>query len=378
MLDPFESTVEGITAAPVKSLKPYVPGKPEKELKREMGLNEVFKLASNENPSGPSPLAIDALQRALTQLHRYPDGAAFELREAIAERFFVKQDQITFGNGSSDILEFVVRAFVDPSDSVVVSAHAFAIYDIATQAIGAQVIKVPAQNYGHDLVSMANAVRDNTKVVFIANPNNPTATWCKEAELRQFLQRVPENVIVVLDEAYGEFMEYQYEPQNGWPNSVQLLQEFPNILITRTFSKVYGLAALRVGYGISHAAVANRLNRVRPPFNVNGLGQVAALAAFRDLSGLEACVEANRQGLKQIFQGLDELELEYLPSQVNFVAFFVGDRDARSIFQSLLQRGIIVRPIANYDMPNALRVSVGTKEENQAFIDGLRDILSDE
>lgn len=378
MLDPFETIVEKITAESVKNLKPYIPGKPEKELKREMGIDEVYKLASNENPVGPSPMAIDAIQRALPNLHRYPDGAAFELREAIAERFFVQQNQITFGNGSSDILEFVVRAFVNPTDSVVVSQHAFAIYDIATQAIGAQVIKVPAQNYGHDLVNMANAVQANTKVVFIANPNNPTATWCKEAQLRQFLQRIPNNVIVVLDEAYGEFMEHQDEPVGDWPNSVQLLQEFPNILITRTFSKVYGLAALRVGYGISHPLVADRLNRVRPPFNVNLLGQVAALASFRDLAGLEACVEANQQGLQQLFEGLNALGLEYLPSQVNFIAFFVGERDARSIFHSLLQRGVIVRPIANYEMPNALRVSVGTPLENQMFLSALRDIITDE
>ncbi|MEC8009592.1 MAG: histidinol-phosphate transaminase [Pseudomonadota bacterium] len=377
MLDQFESIVEKITADPVKSLSPYTPGKPEKELKREMGIDTVYKLASNENPVGPSPLAIDAIQRALTQLHRYPDGNAYELREAIASHYFVNHNQITFGNGSSDILEFAVRAFVEPTDSVVVSQHAFAIYDLATQAIGAEVIKVPAQNYGHDLVSMANAVQENTKVVFVANPNNPTSTWVKEAELRQFLQRVPQHVIVVLDEAYGEFMEHQDEPLVGWPNSVQLLQEFPNIIITRTFSKVYGLAALRVGYGISHPAVADRMNRVRPPFNVNALAQAAALAAFKDLAGLEACVEQNTKGLKQIFAGLDDLGLSYLPSQVNFITFFIGDRDARSIFNSLLQRGVIVRPLANYEMPDALRVSVGTEEENQAFLTSLRDILSD-
>lgn len=378
MLDPFEDIVEKITAKPVKSLKPYIPGKPEKELKREMGIDTVFKLASNENPHGPSQFAIDAIHRALGQLHRYPDGAAFEIREAIAEQYFVKQSQITFGNGSSEVLEFIVRAFVDPNESVVVSQHAFAIYDLAAQAIGAEVIKVPALNYGHDLINMANAVQKNTKVVFIANPNNPTGTWCNEAELRQFMQRVPDHIIVVLDEAYGEFLEHLDQPVGGWPNSIQLLQEFPNIVITRTFSKVYGLSALRIGFGLSHPLVAERLNRVRPPFNVNSLAQVAALAALKDVASLEACVEANHNGLQQLFAGLDDLDLVYLPSKVNFISFFVGERDARSVFNSLLQRGIIVRPLANYEMPNALRVSVGTPEENDAFLNGLREVLSDD
>lgn len=378
MLDPFEVIVEKITAESVKGLHPYVPGKPEKELKREMGLETVYKLASNESPKGPSPLVIDAITRALGQLHRYPDGAAYELRETLAEQFFVQQNQITFGNGSSEVLEFVVRAFVEPTDSVVVSQHAFAIYDLATQAIGASVIKVPALNYGHDLLSMANAVAKNTKVIFVANPNNPTATWCKEAEIRQFLQRVPNHVIVVLDEAYGEFMEHLDELVGGWPNSVQLLQEFPNLVITRTFSKVYGLAALRVGFGISHPLVAERLNRVRPPFNVNTLAQVAALTAVKDMASLESAVEANRIGLQQLTAGLAALGLEYIPSKVNFITFFVGNRDARSVFHSLLQRGIIVRPLANYDMPNALRVSVGSPEENDAFLNSLREVISEE
>ena len=377
----FEKTVNIITAKSVAQLHPYTPGKPEKELKRELGIDEVYKLASNENPHGPSTQVKDAITRALDQLHRYPDGAGFDLRQAISQRFFVQSEQITLGNGSSDILEFVVRAFVNPGESVVVSQHAFAIYELATQQIGGEIIKVPALNFGHDLLRMAQAVQQNTKVVFIANPNNPTSTWCNETELRQFLSSVPEHVIVVLDEAYGEYMEHLDQAVGGWPNSVQLLEEFPNLVVTRTFSKVYGLAALRVGFGLSHPLVADRLNRVRPPFNVNLLGQVAAVAALRDLSHLESLVATNHQGLAQLAEGFKQLDIAFLPSKVNFITFFVGERDARSIYHSLLQRGVIVRPLANYDLPNALRVSVGTERENQIFIDGFRevmDVLSDQ
>lgn len=374
----FTQIIEKITAKPVQSLSPYQPGKPEKELKRELGINDVVKLASNEHPLGASSHAVEAIQKALGQLHRYPDGAAFELRTEVAQRFFVKPEQVTFGNGSSEVLEFVVRAFVEPTDSVVVSQHAFSIYELATQAIGAQVIKVPAKDYGHDLLRMLGSIEKNTKVIFVANPNNPTATWLTENEIRQFLEQVPQDILVVLDEAYGEFMEHAEQPVHGWPNSVQLMTDFPNLIVTRTFSKVFGLAALRVGFGISHPSVADRLNRVRPPFNVNTLAQVAALAALRDLVSLETGVEANAAGLAQLEAGLTDLGLEYLPSKVNFIAFFVGDRSAMSVYQSLLQRGVIARPLANYDMKNALRVSVGTTAENEIFIAALQDVLSDE
>ena len=374
----FEDIVNQITAEPVKSLAPYQPGKPEKALKRELGVSEVVKLASNEHPHGASPVAVEAIQNAVSQLHRYPDGAAFELRAQVAEQFFVKPEQVTFGNGSSEVLEFVVRAFVDPEDSVVVSQHAFAIYDLATQAIGAKVIKVPALNYGHDLPRMLGSIEKNTKVIFIANPNNPTSTWVSETELRQFLEQVPDHILVVLDEAYGEFMEHTDEPVHGWPNSVHLMDDFDNLVVTRTFSKVYGLAALRIGFGLSHPAVADRLNRVRPPFNVNSLAQVAALAVLRDLASLEAGIAANAEGLTQVIKGLESLGLQYLPSKVNFITFFLEGRDAMSVYQSLLQRGVITRPLANYEMPNALRVSIGTTEENEIFLTALGDILQDD
>ncbi len=356
----------------VQKLSPYVPGKPVEELAREFGLRpqDIVKLASNENPLGPSPAVREAIAAALAELTRYPDGNGFALKQALAAKLGVDTAGITLGNGSNDILELVTRAFVGPEHEVVFSDHAFAVYPIVTQAVGAKAVSVPAKDWGHDLDAMAAAITAATRVVFIANPNNPTGTWIERAALESFLDRVPENVIVVLDEAYTEYVE-----TDDVPNGVDYLARYPNLLVSRTFSKAYGLAALRVGYGLSNPAVADALNRVRQPFNVNSLALAAALAALQDEAYLIESRRINRQGMQQLEDGCAALGLSWIPSRGNFLAIDLG-REAAPVFQALLRAGVIVRPVANYGMPNHLRVTIGLPAENQRFLDVLKQVLS--
>lgn len=358
----------------VQKLSPYVPGKPVEELAREFGLNpqEIVKLASNENPLGPSPLAIEAIRRALPELTRYPDGNGFALKQALSSRLGVSPAMITLGNGSNDILELVARAFVGRDDEVVFSEHAFAVYPIVTQAVGGRAVVVPAREWGHDLDAMAAAVTPATRLVFIANPNNPTGTWIERAELEAFLARIREDVIVVLDEAYTEYVE-----SGDMPNGVDYLASYPNLLVSRTFSKAYGLAALRVGYGICDPAIADAMNRVRQPFNVNSLALAAAVATLADEEYLARSREVNRQGMVQLERGFAALDLQWIPSRGNFIAVDMG-REAAPLFQALLREGVIVRPVGNYGMPRHLRVSIGLPAENQRFLDALSKVLSGE
>ena len=356
----------------VQKLSPYVPGKPVEELAREFGLRpqDIVKLASNENPLGPSPTVREAVAAALAELTRYPDGNGFALKQALAAKLGVDTASITLGNGSNDILELVARAFVGPEHEVVFSDHAFAVYPIVTQAVGAKAVSVPAKDWGHDLDAMAAAITPATRVVFIANPNNPTGTWIERPALEAFLDRVPENVIVVLDEAYTEYVE-----TDDVPNGVDYLPRYANLLVSRTFSKAYGLAALRVGYGLSSPVIADALNRVRQPFNVNSLALAAALAALQDEAYLIESRRINRQGMQQLEDGCAALGLSWIPSRGNFLAIDVG-REAAPIFQALLREGVIVRPVANYGMPNHLRVTIGLPEENQRFLDALKQVLN--
>ncbi len=355
----------------VQKLSPYVPGKPVEELAREFGLQaqDIVKLASNENPMGPSPAVKAAIEAALPELTRYPDGNGFSLKQALAERLGVATDGITLGNGSNDILELVTRAFVGPEHEVIFSDHAFAVYPIVTQAVGAKAVSVPAKNWGHDLVAMAAAITDSTRLIFIANPNNPTGTWIERAELEAFLAKVPERVIVVLDEAYTEYVE-----TDDVPNGMDYLSQYSNLLVSRTFSKAYGLAALRVGYGVSCPAIADTLNRVRQPFNVNALALAAALAALLDEPYLIESRRLNRVGMQQLEDGCAAMGLSWVPSRGNFLAIDLG-REAAPVFQALLREGVIVRPVANYGMPNHLRVTVGLPEENQRFLDALKLVM---
>jgi histidinol-phosphate aminotransferase len=359
-----------LAPAYIRAIAPYQPGKPISELAREMGLDEadIVKLASNENPLGISPKAHAAIAAALDELALYPDGNGFELKSAIAAKLAVDPSGIVLGNGSNDVLELVARAFLAPGTSAVYSQHAFAVYPLATQAAGAAGIEAPALNFGHDLAAMRAAIRDDTRVVFIANPNNPTGTLLAAADLHDFLKSVPEQVIVVLDEAYGEFLAADRQaPSLAW------LAEFPNLVLTRTFSKAYGLAGLRVGYALAQPDVAGMLNRVRQPFNVNSLALTAAAAALNDADFIAAAKRVNDAGMAQLTQGFQRMGLEFIPSFGNFVCVKVGA--AGRVFQELLKRGVIVRPVGNYGMPEYLRVSIGLPEQNARFLSALAEIL---
>lgn len=363
-----------LAPAYVRAIAPYQPGKPISELAREMGLNEadIVKLASNENPLGVSPRALAAMTGALDQLALYPDGNGFELKAAIAAKLGVGMDGIVLGNGSNDVLELVARAFLAPGTSAVYSQHAFAVYPLVTQATGATSIEAPASDFGHDLTAMRAAIRDDTRVVFIANPNNPTGTLLAADALHAFLESVPARVVVVLDEAYGEFLDAgRQAPSVAW------LAEFPNLVLTRTFSKAYGLAGLRVGYALASGEVAGLLNRVRQPFNVNSLALLAATAALNDAEFIAASKRVNDAGMAQMLQGFQALGLDHIDSFGNFVCVKVGSpqRSAGAVFQALLKRGVIVRPVGNYGMPNYLRVSIGLPAQNARFLSVLGDIL---
>ncbi|WP_300729837.1 histidinol-phosphate transaminase [Pseudomonas sp.] len=356
----------------VQQLSPYVPGKPVDELARELGLapETIVKLASNENPLGASPKVLEAINEALAELTRYPDGNGFALKTLLAEQCDVQIQQVTLGNGSNDILELVARAYLAPGLNAVFSEHAFAVYPIVTQAVGAEARVVPAKEWGHDLTAMLEAIDSNTRVVFIANPNNPTGTWFGAEALNEFLQDVPERVLVVLDEAYIEYAE-----GGELPDGLEFLSSYPNLLVSRTFSKAYGLAALRVGYGLSTAVVADVLNRVRQPFNVNSLALAAACAALKDLAFLEQSRRLNEAGMQQLQDGFKALGLSWIPSKGNFIALDLG-QVAAPVYQGLLREGVIVRPVANYGMPNHLRITIGLPTENTRLLEALAKVLA--
>lgn len=354
----------------VQQLKPYQPGKPIEELERELGISPIIKLASNENPLGPSPIALSTAMQQLTEMTRYPDGTGYYLKEALSHHLSVSTDQITLGNGSNDVLELVARAYLAEGDEVIYSEHAFAVYGLVSQAINANRVVTPAKGWGHDLDAMAAAVSVNTKMIFIANPNNPTGTYLTAEEIKAFLAKVPPHVIVVMDEAYHE-----YQTQADYQSAINELKQFPNLFITRTFSKVYGLAAIRVGYSVSSAEIADNLNRIRQPFNVNSVAQAVATTVLEDEFYLEQSIQANQNGLQQLYQGFEGLNLSYIPSVGNFVCVDF-DENAMPYYQALLKKGVIVRPIANYNMPNHLRVSVGTEAENQQFIHALSEVMN--
>ncbi|MDE2423578.1 MAG: histidinol-phosphate transaminase [Betaproteobacteria bacterium] len=353
----------------VKTIAPYQPGKPMSELQRELGLSKIVKLASNENPLGPSPLALEAIHRALPDLALYPDGNGFELKTSLAEMHQLELSNIVLGNGSNDVLELIARAFLSPDTEAIYSQYAFAVYPLVTQAVGAKGKVVPAKDYGHDLEAIAQSVSEKTRVVFIANPNNPTGHFIAGDEIKAFLQKIPKNVLVVLDEAYTEYLDDQLTY-----NAIDWLNHFDNLIVTRSFSKAYGLAGLRVGCGFAHQDVIALINRVRQPFNVNQLALVAAEAALHDKDFLDKTRAINQAGLLQLENACRTFDLSFIPSVGNFLAIKIGD-NALEVYQQLLKRGVIVRPIANYHMPNYLRVSVGLPEENSFFIDQLRIVL---
>lgn len=362
-------------AAPgVRQIKPYQPGKPIEELERELGVSNIIKLASNENPLGPSPLALTAARAALEDVWLYPDGNGFVLKDKLAQKLGVAMEQLILGNGSSDVLDFAVRAFVTPQDEVMFSEHAFAVYPILTQAAGARAVVVPARDWGHDLTAMRAAITARTRLVFIANPNNPTGTWLPAAELEAFIAGLPEHVLVLVDEAYFEYASHPAMGATDYPAAIAWVDKYPNLIVARTFSKCYGLAGLRVGYGVCHPQVADLMNRVRPPFNVNSLALAAAAAALDDDEHLQQTLELNVAGMAQLTEGFASLDLRHIPSVANFVSVDTG-RPAASLYDALLREGVIVRPVASYGMPNHLRVTVGLPEENARFLAALAKVL---
>ena len=353
----------------VRQLEPYRPGKPIEELEREYGFSNIVKLASNENPLGPGHLARAAIRGCEEVLGLYPDGSGFLLKQALARSLGVGMNQITLGNGSNDVLELIARTFLTPAHQAIFSEYAFVVYALVTQAIGAEAVVTPAKGFGHDLKAMAQSVTERTRLIFIANPNNPTGTWVEEASLQGLLDSVPAHVLVVVDEAYFEYVDAP-----GYPDCVAWIKRYPQLIVTRTFSKIHGLAWLRVGYGISHPEVAELLNRVRQPFNVNSLALRAAQAALEDKEHIARSFAVNKAGLKQLAEAFERLGLNYIPSVANFISVEL-DRPAAPVYEALLRKGVIVRPVANYGMPNHLRVTVGLEHENARFIAALREVL---
>lgn len=359
----------------IRRLQPYLPGKPVEELERELGIGNAIKLASNENPLGCPPLVKDVLSRASEHIELYPDANAFYLKQKLAQKLGVEENQITIGNGSNDILDLVARSFLDSSAQAIYSQYAFMVYAMVTQACGAQGTVAEAYNrnamqpYGHDLDAMLASIGDNTRLIFIANPNNPTGTWLEAAELKAFIEQVPDHIAIVVDEAYFEYVDIEQ-----YPDSMQWLKQHPNLIVTRTFSKIYGIAGLRIGYSVSSPELCDLLNRVRQPFNGNTLALAAAHAALDDVSFVENSRNSNRQGLQSMQAWFDQRGFEYIPSAGNFLSVRFGDSSSR-IYQGLLERGVIVRPLANYNMSDFLRISVGTKPQLEQMYHVLDDIL---
>ncbi|MDA3977598.1 histidinol-phosphate transaminase [Gallibacterium sp. AGMB14963] len=354
----------------VKKLSPYQAGKPTEELERELGIHNIVKLASNENPFGLSDSAKQAILNELNQLTRYPDSNGFYFKQAVAKKFQLDPAQITLGNGSNDLLELIAHTFASEDDEIIFSQYAFIVYPLVTQAINAKAVVIPAKNWGHDLDAFLANITDKTKLIYIANPNNPTGTFLTTAEIEAFLAKVPSHIIVVLDEAYTEFTD-----ENERVPSFELQKKFANLVVCRTLSKAYGLAGLRIGYAVSDPEIADLFNRVRQPFNCNSLALAAATAVINDDDFLHKVAENNRQGMQQLVQFFEQQGLEYIPSKGNFITVDLK-QPAQPIYNALLHKGVIVRPITGYGMPNHLRISIGLPEENQAFINALTEVLA--
>jgi len=349
----------------IAALSPYVPGKPIEELQRELGLTRVIKLASNENPLGPSPKALAVINESAATLHRYPDGGAFRLREALADRWKVTSDHIILGNGSDEILGLLARTFLSPGDEAVMADHTFVIYRMEVMAAHGKAVTIPLKQWRHDLSAMADAITARTRLLFLCNPNNPTGTMVSAEEVARLLARVPEHVVVVFDEAY-----YEYVRRSDFPDSMTYVKQGRNAIVLRTFSKIYGLAGLRIGYGVTTPEIANLLNRVRPPFNANSIAQCAALAALSDDEHVANSRAVNQAGMEPVVDGLTALGFTPIPSEANFVYFDVG-RDGRQVFDSLLRQGVIVRHIEG----RMIRVTIGQAEDNHIFLGALARVL---
>ena len=360
----------------VKNIAPYVGGRPISEVARQFGLveDQIVKLASNENPLGIPESAKAAMLAVMHDLGRYPDSNGFELKQVLAKKNQVADNWITLGNGSNDILELATRSVAQMGSEIIFSKHAFAIYPLATQAVGAQAIVIDPtpEDLGHDLAAMLTAITENTKLIFVANPNNPTGSFIPGQKIEQFLSQVPSHIVVVLDEAYNEYLQpdQQYD-------AIAMVRKYPNLIVSRSFSKAYGLAGLRLGYAVSQEELTDLMNRIRQPFNVNSLAQAAAIAALQDTEFLERGAKLNQDGYQQLTQAFEQMHLHYLPSAGNFILVQVGDDDQAGtrVNLELLKQGVIVRPVDNYGLPKFLRVSIGLPQENAAFLAALKRAL---
>ncbi|MCM8784285.1 MAG: histidinol-phosphate transaminase [Candidatus Omnitrophica bacterium] len=362
-------SIKSLLRKNIDKVQPYHPGKPIQEVKRELGLNDVIKLASNENPLGVSPKAIEAILEALPDVNRYPESSCFYLKRRLAQKFGLKEENFIIGNGSDEIIVLVLRALINPGDTVVIAHPTFLIYDIQSNACGAKIIEVPLKSFRYDLKKMKEKISDKVKIVFIANPDNPTGTYVTEKEIEEFMKDIPEKTLVFFDEAYYEFAQ----AFKGYPDTLRFLDR-KNIIITRSFSKAYGLAGLRVGYGIGSPDLISYLERIREPFNVNSLAQAGALAALDDRSFLEKTLEITRKGKEYLYSEFKKMGLSFIPSATNFVLVDVI-KNSEYIFKELLKKGVIVRNMETWGLNNFIRVTIGTKKENERFIKELRKIL---
>jgi histidinol-phosphate aminotransferase len=349
----------------IKNITPYVPGKPIEELERELGISGSIKLASNENPLGPSPKAVAAIKKAVEGLNRYPDGSGFYLSQALAEKYGVDVSGVVLGNGSNELIELAVRTFVRPGDETISADPSFVVYRMITQAAGGTNSIVPCRDMRHDLAAMAERITPNTKIVFIANPNNPTGTMNTKAEMDRFMDRVADHVLVAVDEAYFEYVTHA-----DYPDSLDYLRAGKNVLALRTFSKIYGLAGIRIGYGITTPEIAEPMNKVRQPFNTNSLAQIGAVAALADRKHVEKSIAVNNEGKQFLYQSFRRLGIAYTPTETNFL-LFETPRDGRELYAGLLKQGVIIRPLGG----NRLRVTIGLPEENKRFVDALEKII---
>jgi histidinol-phosphate aminotransferase len=355
----------------VRNIQPYVPGKPIEELEREMGIKNSIKIASNENPLGPSPKGVAAVKKALKDLHRYPDGNGTLLKEKLAKKLKVKPDNIILGNGSNEVLELLAATFMFPGHEGIMSEHSFVVYGLAVQSRGHQrKVARPTEFFGHHLMEMASHINDRTRIIFIANPNNPTGTYCTKKEFDAFLKKVPERVLIVMDEAYFEFVD-----KKDYPDSLAYFKAgHRNVVPVRTFSKIYGLAGLRLGYGVAEEEIVSFVDRVRQPFNTSSLAQAAAIAAVDDKEHIKKALQNNKQGMKYLEHEFQRLELDFIPSVANFILFKTA-ADAGKVYQRLLRKGVIVRPMGGYKLPEWLRVTIGTPAENKRFIKALEEVV---
>lgn len=353
----------------ILDIKPYVPGKPIEEVKRELGIDDVIKLASNENPLGPSKKAVEAMKEAASGVHIYPHGDCYVLKEALSDRLGVNEEELMFGNGSDDILKFIGEAFVNAGEEVIVAEPSFSEYEFATNVMGGDVVKVPLKDYTHNLSAMLETITAQTKLIFICNPNNPTGTIVTKQEVDSFMAEVPDDVVVVFDEAYKE-----YVTSDDYPETIDYLADYDNVIILRTFSKIYGLAGLRIGYAVANEELIGYLNRVRPPFEVNSMAQTAAYAALQDQDHLNQSKEVNTEGKKYLYQEFERLGLDYVPTETNFILVDV-EKDASEVFADMQKQGVIIRNAQAFGYETMIRVTIGTNKQNQRLINTLEKVL---